>query len=49
VEERTKLLQILLPALFSPGDGGSLSGGFGLQVSLPEPSSLLLLGTAWLA
>jgi len=28
---------------FSAGDGGSLSGGFGLQISLPEPSSLLLL------
>jgi subtilisin-like proprotein convertase family protein len=30
---------------FSAGDGGSLSGGFGLQISVPEPSSLLLLGT----
>ena len=30
---------------FSAGDGGSLSGGFGLQISVPEPSSLLLMGT----
>jgi PEP-CTERM motif len=29
---------------FFPGDSESLSGGFGLQFSLPEPSSLLLLG-----
>jgi len=33
---------------FSAGDGGSVSGGFGLQISVPEPSSLLLMGTGLL-
>ena len=29
---------------FSAGDGGSISGGFGLQVTTPEPESFLLFG-----
>jgi hypothetical protein len=33
---------------FSAGDGGFLSGGFGLQISVPEPSSLLLVGAGLL-
>jgi hypothetical protein len=33
---------------FSAGDIGSISGGFGLQITVPEPSPLILLAVGLL-